>query len=263
MPPRFIILFFLFCCSVCLQAQPQKAQTIAKLEIPETPVSDTIIYHTGFSLVYNEQHEQALWVAYELTKEETIKKFNRTDKFIPDPKVATKTATNQDYEASGYDRGHLAPAADMSWSQASMAESFYFSNMSPQTPSFNRGIWKKLEEQTRVWAIENAKIYIITGPVLSKDLPTIGPNKVSIPKYYYKVILDYTEPSIKGIGFIMPNESSSKPLQSFAVSIDSVEAVTGINFFPLLPNKQETVIEKTVCIPCWTWPAAKRVVKKE
>jgi endonuclease G len=150
----------------------------------------------------------------------------------------------------------------MGWSTTAMAESFYYSNMSPQTPNFNRGIWKKLEELVRTWAIENNSIYIATGPVLTNNLQSIGPNKVSVPKYYYKVILDYTKPSIKGIGFILPNSGSKEPLQNYAVSINSVEKLTGINFFPLLPDKQEELIEKSLCIRCWSWKNIKTTREK-
>lgn len=223
------------------------------LEIPGTAIDDRIITHSGYSLLYNETHEQASWVAYDLTREETNKLYPRTDKFIPDPLVLSGTASDSDYSGSGYDRGHLAPAADMGWSSAAMAESFYYSNMSPQAPSFNRGIWKKLEEQVRAWATEYGEVYIVTGPVLSSGLPAIGPEKVSVPKYYYKVILDYSEPDLKGIGFVLPNSGSSQSLQNFAVSIDSVEKVTGTDFFPALPDAQEKNLEKSRCIPCWTW----------
>lgn len=240
-----------------------KTTNLSKLEIPKTNPKDIIITHTGYTLLYNETHEQASWVAYELSKEETNKLFDRTDKFITDPKVITETANDKDYLGSGYDRGHLAPAADMGWSSTAMAESFYYSNMSPQTPSFNRGIWKKLEDITRTWAVENSSVYIVTGPVLTSALTAIGPNKVSVPNYYYKVILDYTQPSIKGIGFIIPNAGSSDMLQQFAVSIDSVEKFTGINFFPSLPDNQEELIEKTFCLKCWTWKSVKSSLEKE
>jgi len=230
-----------------------KITLIPHLEIPKTLPKDHIIIHTGYSLLYNENHEQASWVAYELTKKETNKRFNRSNKFITDPLVTTGSANNADYLGSGYDRGHLAPAADMSWSSTTMAESFYYSNMSPQNPGFNRGIWKSLEELVRTWAIQNEAIYVVTGPVLTKGLPTIGNDKVSVPKYYYKVILDYTEPGIKGIGFLLPNAGTKQALQSFAVSIDSVESVTGINFFPLLPDEQERFIEKTRSANSWNW----------
>ena len=239
-----------------------KASNIYKLEIPQTNPKDNVINHTGFSLLYNETHEQASWVAYQLTNEETIKIAERTDKFIIDPKVKSGSASDKDYEGSGFDRGHLAPASDMGWSSTTMAESFYYSNMSPQSPSFNRGIWKKLEELVRTWAVENEAVYIVTGPVLISGLQSIGPNKVSIPNYYYKVILDYSDPNIKGIGFILPNVGSTMNLQNYAVSIDSVERFTGINFFPLLSDDQEKLIEKSLCIKCWSWKSVKTTIEK-
>jgi endonuclease G len=234
-----------------------KASIINKLEIPKTSSKDDIISHTGYSLLYNEAHEQANWVAYELTKEETNKLYERTNKFMPDPLIKTGSAEDKDYQGYGYDRGHLAPASDMGYSSITMSESFYYSNMSPQVPSFNRGIWKKLESLVRTWAIENNNIYVVTGPILTKGLETIGPDKVSVPKYFYKVILDYSEPGIKGIGFILPNEGSKENLENFALSIDSVESVTGIDFFNLLENRQENEIEKTLCLNCWSWDIVK------
>ena len=230
---------------------------IPKLEIPKTKISDQIISHTGYSLLYNEKYKQANWVAYELTREETNKIVERSNKFISDPQINSVNNFDKDYKASGYDRGHLAPAADMGWSASSMTESFYYSNMSPQLPGFNRGIWKKLEELVRTWAIENKAVYVVTGPVLAKGLPTIGYNKIAVPNYYYKVILDYQKPNIKGIGFILPNESSKSLLQNYAVSIDSVEKVTGIDFFYLLKDQEEDLIEKDICINCWSWKSSK------
>ena len=226
----------------------------AHFEIPETKPKDKVIRHSGYSLLYNEAQEQASWVAYELTYTETIKLYNRTNKFIVDPMVQTGSANQADYKGSGYDRGHLAPAGDMGWSALAMQESFYYSNMSPQEPGFNRGIWKNLEEKVRDWAAENKKIYIVTGPVLRNGLPKIGPDQVAVPEYFYKVILDYTTPSVKGIAFLMPNHSSTKSLQSYAVSIDVVEKRTGINFFPGLTNPS---IESSLCIPCWSWEPVK------
>lgn len=235
---------------------------IPKLEIPKTKNSEKIISHTGYSLLYNEKYKQANWVAYELTKEETNKIVERSNKFISDPKVKSVNAFDKDYKASGYDRGHLAPAGDMGWSATSMIESFYYSNMSPQLPGFNRGIWKKLEELVRTWAIENKAVYVVTGPVLAKGLPTIGYNKIAVPNYYYKVILDYKKPNIKGIGFILPNESSKSLLQNYAVSIDSVEKVTGVDFFYLLKDQEEDLIEKELCINCWSWKIQKNSAEK-
>lgn len=231
-------------------------ENITHLEYPALLPNEKIISHTGYSFVYSEEHEQAKWIAYELKKEETTSLFERTDKFLVDAFVTTGTAENSDYAKSGYDKGHLAPAADMGWSAIAMKESFYLSNMSPQLPGFNRGVWKRLEEMMRSWAIDNSAIYIVTGPLLESGLPTIGSNHVSIPNYYYKVILDYTQPEIKAIGFILPNASSSASLNAFAVSVDEVESRTDIDFFPALPNDQETKLEKEVCQTCWNWQAS-------
>jgi endonuclease G len=125
--------------------------------------------------------------------------------------------------------------------------------MSPQVPGFNRGIWKNLEEQVRTWAKAYDSIYVVTGPVLKDGLVQMGMNGVSIPKYYYKVILDNTGGDAKAIGFLMPNEASKEPLENFAVSVDQVEQETGIDFFNKLPDSRENALEKEVCIPCWTW----------
>jgi len=274
-----MLISILFCLSFLLLRQFSNAQERLKqndmgvfgehaihrldsIEIPKLDHQDHVIYHTAYTLSYNEKHEQASWVAYELTQNETKIIYSRTNKFIPDPYVATKTANDNDYLGSGYDRGHLAPASDMGWSLTTMTESFYYSNMSPQVPSFNRGIWKKLEEQVRTWAIEYDTVYVVTGPVLKDGLPTIGKNKVSIPEYYYKVVLEYSKSDVKGIGFVMKNESSVDPLQNFAVPIDSVEKLTGIDFFPKLSDDQERTIEKTVCKDCWTWKIQKIKSKK-
>lgn len=223
------------------------------IEIPAYSNDDQIIKHEAYTLKYNETFEQAEWVAYQLTAAETVSLYERSDDFREDPEVKTGSATNSDYANSGFDRGHLAPAADMGWSEITMQESFYFSNMSPQNPSFNRGIWKKLEELIRDWAVEYDSLYVVTGPVLKTGLKTIGTNKVAVPGYYYKVIYTYFNGAHNAIGFVLKNEGSKDALNSHAVSIDSVENFTGINFFPNLPDDVESKIESTTCTSCWKW----------
>lgn len=225
-----------------------------RIEIPKLKPGEEIVEHSAYSLVYAEKYEQAKWVAYQLTSDETEKEFDRTDNFIPDPKIITGSANLSDYKNSGYDRGHLAPASDMGWSEMAMFESFYYSNMSPQEPSFNRGIWKKGEDLVRRWAKIYGNLYVVVGPVLKKNLPTIGPNKVAVPEQYFKVILDHEDTEPKAIAFLMKNEGSEEMLQSFAISVDSVEKITGIDFFPSLPDEEEKKIEKKVCLSCWVWP---------
>ncbi len=230
------------------------------LELPACTASQ-IVRHAGYSLQYDEGNEQAKWVAYQLTSAETIKRFKRTDNFAPDPVIATGSATDLDYRRSGYDRGHLAPAADMGWSSQTMIESFYYSNMSPQIPGFNRGIWKRLEEQVRSWAVELDTIYVVTGPVLTGKMSYIGPDHVAVPNYYYKAILYMRGKDARMLGFVMPNRASRNSLDDYAVSVDSIEKLTGLDLYAGLQNAVEASLENTVCIACWNWSSARSHVR--
>ncbi len=203
-----------------------------------------IIKHKAYTLSYLEKYEQAEWVAYMLTSDMIKGGIERDDKFKSDPLVPSGSASPSDYSRSGYDKGHLCPAADMSWSPIAMKECFYMSNMSPQKPQFNRGIWKRLEVQVRTWAKEHDTLYVVTGGILKDKQKKIGKNKVSVPKEFYKVILLNNDNNYEGIGFILPNKSSKLELSLYAVPIDSVEAITHIDFFPELPDSIEDNIEK-------------------
>ena len=211
--------------------------------------ADTIIDRPGYALGYSEYHEQVAWVIYIMIREEaTTKEAQRTNKFRSDPQIPTGSATPGDYRRSGYDRGHLAPAADMAFSGRTMADRFFMSNMSPQKPAFNRGIWKELEALIRYFAITERKIVIVTGPILPKEKTvTIGANRVTVPTHYYKVIFDLTPPR-KMIGFILPNEGSDEPLASFAVTVDAVEKATGLNFFSKVQKAEQDRLERTMSI---------------
>ncbi|MEX1003173.1 MAG: DNA/RNA non-specific endonuclease [Crocinitomicaceae bacterium] len=229
----------------------QEKTPINQIELPETDSLETIIHHLAYSLLYSEAHEQAKWVAYQLSRNETKKLAERTDKFMADPMVSTASANLSDYKNSGFDRGHLAPAADMAWSDTVMAESFYFSNMSPQKAGFNRGIWKQLEAAVREWVIQYDSIYVVTGPILEDSLPTIGENKVAVPTHYYKAILHLTDSSAQAIAFILPHASSKAPLQDFAVTVDSLESLSGINYFYLLSDSIEYQVENVIYLNYW------------
>ena len=220
---------------------------------PDAKTTDTIRSYEGFDLGYNEAYEQAAWVAYVLTREEVESGVAvRKDNFRPDTTIITGSAMLKDYRGSGFDRGHLAPAADMKWSKLAMSESFLLSNMSPQSPSFNRGIWKKLEEQSRKWAIEKDSIYVITGPALNSIETTIGVNEVGVPLQYFKVLVDLSPPDHSFIAFLMPNRKSSASLLSFAISVDSLEQFTGYNFFANAPDKQVVDwLERELALDSW------------
>lgn len=219
---------------------------------PAYTQNDAVVEHQFYTLAYNEKTEQANWIAYSLSADNLKNaQFKRKDNFKSDPDVSTESASPTDYAKSGYDRGHLAPAADFTWTEDGLDESFYMSNISPQLPGFNRGIWKKLEEQVRTWAKNNHKLYIVTGPVVQKRADKIGKNKVSVPQYYYKAILDIQEPELKAIGFLLKNEKSSKDIMSFAMSIDELEEFTGLDFFPLVPDELEGKLERAFDKKAW------------
>ncbi len=211
-----------------------------------------------YSICYRESYEQAEWSAYCLDDSELEKNASRSDDFREDPKISTSSATLADYRGSGFDRGHLSPAADFAFSKEAMSETFYMSNMSPQAGSFNRGIWKDLEAQVRVWARQFGRVFVVSGPVLdekAENYSTIGTNKVAIPKYYYKVILAplYEDEedrktkddakSVISIGFIFPNTKCTDSFYNYAVTVDEVEKRTGIDFFYELEDSIENKIE--------------------
>ncbi|AEC02641.1 DNA/RNA non-specific endonuclease [Parasphaerochaeta coccoides] len=227
---------------------------ILDIELPASREGDIIVRHSGYTLSYSEDHEQPWWVAYELTAEEVYGLFERGDDFRADPSIPTGSATPADYTGSGYDRGHLIPAADLSWSAQAMSESFFMSNMSPQTPQLNRGMWSSLEAIVRQNAVTEGRVAVVTGPVLT-DGPyeTIGTNKVAVPKYYYKVLLDYTGPTTKAIGFILPNQRPGGSIQDYVVTVSEVEDVTGLDFFHRLPDDIEKALEGSVNAAAWDW----------
>jgi endonuclease G len=244
-----IIIISLFTVSVVLSGCGYAGS--GALEIPATNVGEQIITHSAYALVYDENREQAKWVAWELTKNELNGDAKRKNNFKEDPLISTGSATDEDYAKSGYDRGHLAPAADMTFSDEAMDESFYYSNMSPQHPSLNRGIWKRLETKAREWAEKYGEIYVATGPVFIEVLEEIGPNEVDVPSHYYKTLLITKNKDLQAIAFLIPNKKGGKDIFEYAVTVDSVESITKINFYPLLRDKYEKEVESTFDKKYW------------
>ena len=232
--------------------------------IPTLEKNEQLILHSGMALVYSEKHEQAKWVSHVIMPDIITGKGSRTNDFRIDPKVNSGTAIEKDYflkfekengefeyDGFGYDRGHLAPSADFKWSSKALSESYYYSNMAPQLAEFNRGIWADLEKAIRGYIYRNpqAKLYVTTGGILEDDLAVIerSVNKIAIPKYFYKVVVD--PKNKKGIGFLLPHKASENPLETFAFPIDHIEEITGIDFYKGLANDSE--IESTVDKSLW------------
>jgi endonuclease G len=225
----------------------------ASFDFLPSSTTNQIVKHDYFTLSYNEKYEQAEWVAYELKKSYLINNSFKRPFFIEDPSVKTGSADWRSYKKSGFDKGHLCPAGDMEFSRNAYNDTFFTSNISPQLHSFNDGVWNRLEQKVRYWAAKYDGIYVVTGGVLEPSLKTIGREKVSVPKFFYKVLLDKSDGKYKMIAFLVPNEASDKPLYDFVVSVDRIEKLTGVDFFSELEDKLESQLEKSSDYKNWSF----------
>lgn len=242
------------------QATPQeKAEPVRNG--PEIPAhrrgfaDKKIIRHKGYTLSYNQLRGTPEWVAWELTDWEAEGTVPRADDFLPDPKVdEAYRVTTEDYKGSGYDRGHMAPAADMKWDSLAMAESFYMSNICPQDHSLNAGPWATLEKACRRWATQEGAIYVVCGPVYApgKTPKLIGrQHKVAVPDGFFKCVLSLYPGQEKAIGFYYENRGGKQPMAQRALTVDSVERLTGLDFFASVPDSIEDRIEATFSLKAW------------
>ena len=240
----FLLIFsHLFC--------EELSKNLDRTELPiyEKEEQRELIIHKGYVLSYREMYEQPEFVMYVLNYGDT--KVSRTNDFRLDYSVSTKSAMPKDYYKSGYDKGHLAPAADFSYSLELMSESFYMSNMSPQTPELNRGPWKNLEEYFRNLGKKYNKVYIITGPILGTDNVSdlyneIGENKVKIPYLFYKCGLFIKDNEYYMISFLMPNEIISRNFEDYQCTTDDIEELINMNFFSFIEDEFEELLESSI-----------------
>jgi endonuclease G len=219
--------------------------------LPATIPGHQVVKYTQFTLSYNEKHEQADWVAYELDKAEAKMEAGRCNCFHKDTNITTGSSTPEDYANSGFDKGHLSPSEDNQLSAANNRESFLMSNMSPQLHRFNNGKWKELETWVRDKAIEYDTIYIVSGPVFVNNLGTIGADSVTIPGYFYKVLLRFKDGSPKMIAFLIPQIAAIGELKDYVVPVNALESITGIDFFPALPASVENRAEASESLTQW------------
>ena len=225
------------------------------LELPQIKCSpnEQLIKHLAYTVSYNHDWNLPNWVAYELTSDELCGDIKRTNNFAPDPLVHGDPIVTYDYTHSGYDRGHMAPAADMKWSEQAMRESFYMTNICPQNQNLNRGDWNDLEELARDWAKKYGNIYIACGPIVRNENVTIGnTHRIVVPSAFYKVFLRKNHSSWTTIGFVFENVAGNKPLMTYMTSVDEVENMTGIDFFYNLPDSIEEQIEANEEFIHWT-----------
>nr|WP_233622061.1 DNA/RNA non-specific endonuclease [Flavobacterium agrisoli] len=212
-------------------------------EYGPTSTTHQIIKHDFYTLSYHEKYEQAEWVAYFLKKDYKASNSFKRPYFIQDPKVKTNSADWRNYKNSGYDKGHLCPAADMAFNQNAYNDTFYTSNIAPQNHAFNSGIWNRLEQKTRYWSTQYGGLYVVTGGILKETTSFIGEEKVAVPNAFYKILFRFSNGKYKMIAFVIPNKKSDRPLSEYVVSVDSVEKSTGIDFFHKMNDKLENELE--------------------
>lgn len=248
----FAALILLLSCTICLRAQ--------------------IIRHTGYTLSYNPQTNNPDWVSWTLTPERITGSESRSDDFRGDPSLPPETRVEAaDYKRSGYDRGHMCPAADNRWDPTAMSECFYMTNMCPQTPALNRRSWKRLEDACRQWVVREDSLLIVCGPIYSPlsaesqtqsdttttvtPRETIGQRiKITVPTAFFKVILSLKAGHQKAIGFYYTNTTDSQDLPEAARTVDQIESLTGLDFFTHLADPLEEELEKECDLTEWQQP---------
>lgn len=218
---------------------------------PLEGISEQIIRKTSYIVSYNKDTKIPNWVAWHLTADHTEGPYKRMNNFYEEEGVTGTRATLEDYHSSGWSRGHMCPAGDNKWSETAMYESFSLVNVCPQNAKLNSGLWNSIEIDCRRWARQFGDVYIVCGPVfMNQEHETIGVTHVYVPEAFFKVVLCLNEKP-KGIGFIVRNTDGVKKRDLYYNSIDQVERITGIDFFPALPDELEDSIESVVDMKLW------------
>lgn len=229
--------------------------TFAQVWLPQEETPSEIVNHSAITVGYNEDHEVANWVGYVLRREHLQNCVERSNSFKEDPRLRTGSGTPEDYKSSGYDRGHLAPAGDMKWSRTAMRETFYMSNISPQTGKMNRGQWAQLEVLVRAWAKDADETIVFTGTILEGKLPRIGRTGISVPNEHYKVLLRSKNGELHAIGFLMSRNPTGTGIETYALPVRVIEGLAGLDFFPHLPEEMQDKVETQIDWNEWNFKA--------
>ena len=223
---------------------------ICEVRLPDTTPDEAVEFE-GFTVHFNAAHHIPNYVVYRLLRSHIGGKASYSGTFTCADSV-NGCAEPSEYAKSGYQRGHMVPAADMKWSEKALEQSYTMLNICPQRKQLNSGAWQMLEEKVREWAMRDSVLVVFTGPILSKQMPTIGKtSKIAVPGQFFKVVFaPYARPS-RAIAFVMPNADADKPCSQYAVSIAEVERLTGFNFFSTLPNAEQHRLESGVDADSW------------
>lgn len=230
-------------------------ERLVGLEIPSYIENHPVVAKLGYALSYNIDYVQPDWVAYVLTKEEVeSESVGRSDKFYEETDVIQGSALLSDYKKSGYDRGHLLSSANRNFSEDFNQSTFSLLNMSPQLHRFNAGLFLKAEKAEREVAVEYEIAFIVSGPIFFDEMETIGASEIAVPEEFYKVFLVQDEDDEwHAIGLILPQEYENGNLSIYAVTVDTVEEITGIDFYPSLDDEIEIVVEAEMDRVWWPW----------
>lgn len=222
------------------------------LEYPKPVEGEDVIVYCGFTSSYNHQTLIPNWVAYELTAEEVQGQHNFKPSFSWDPNLKGEQASREDYSNSGWDKGHMAPRADMKWSEQSLLESYYFTNVCPQDHDMNAYDWCSIEKLTRKMATQYGSVYIICGPIIVDNaFGTIGDNQVVVPDAFFKALLVNTVNGFQSIAFVLPNKPDRHPISEYACSVNDLEAMIGMDLYYNLNDEIEEIVESAIDMNCW------------
>ena len=227
--------------------------TFSLIPAPLQKVSEQILHRKAYVVSYNKDTRQPNWVAWHLTSEHCDGVYARPsgNAFHEDDEVAQPRATLEDYRGSGWSRGHMCPAGDNKWDADAMYESFLLTNVCPQDSRLNSGLWNSVEIDCRRWAKQFGDVYIVCGPVFYRqEHERIGENRIPVPEAFFKVVLCLNGKP-KGLGIVVKNNAGTKKSDLYYNSIDQVERITGMDFFPALPDDIEDAVESELNINAW------------
>ena len=234
----------------CGYGRPRAALAVADAtegaELPAYGEAEDIVRHLGYTASYNHTTLCPDWVAWELTADEAEGELNGKFSFSRDPMVSGPKACREDYSRSGWDKGHMAPRADMRWSLQALEESYFFTNICPQDHTMNSSAWRKIEELTRRMARRHGSVLVVCGPLYTSHAHgSIGDNAVQVPDAFYKALAVNTTEGWQTVGYIVDNSPQDGAPKRYAVSVDSVETLvsrsrsTATDLFPTLPDEAE------------------------
>lgn len=232
----------------CSAQVPQQPLALSEgMELPSYGDNEDIVRHLGYTASYNHTTLCPDWVAWTLTAEEANGQMEGQYSFSRDPDVQFPKASREDYSGSGWDKGHMAPRADMKWSAKALEESFFFTNVCPQDHEMNSQAWRKIEELTRRLARRYGAVYVVCGPVYTDYRHgTIGAAGVQVPDAFFKALAVNTDKGMQTVGFLVDNDPQSFSPSHYAVSVDSVEVVIGRNLFPKVDEAAESTYDLNV-----------------